>query len=722
MAPTYSPWVVLASFFIAALASFVTLGLARRVFLNTGRISHLWWGCGSVVMGTGIWAMHFIGMQAFELPITLGYDGTMTLLSWAAAVLSSAIALWVASRSHNQGLWWLGAFSMGGGVAGMHYLGMHAMHMTIPIVWDLRLVVLSVLVAVLASAAALSMFRAMCRLQGKVLWLFQTTAAVVMAVAICGMHYIGMAAAAFPADSVCLTADALGGPELTAIITITTGMLLMVTWLTQQLDARLQSTAQELTQSLQASNLQLQRANAALRERAFTDPLTNLPNRLLLEERLKSALARAARANHHGVQERLAAMFVDLDGFKPINDSFGHAMGDQVLLGVAQRLKAQSRASDTVARVGGDEFLLLLEDVHTVDDCMVVAQRVLDALAQPFEVAGKSLRISASIGIAVCPDHADGAHLVARADAAMYAAKRSGGHNLVVYAPHMDIDSSEQMALQSDLHQALELQQLQLVYQPKVNACSGCIAGVEALLRWNHPARGTLSPDVFIPLAERSGLSQPLGHWVIDETCRQLAQWTRQGLYLRAAINVSAQQLRSEGLAAHIGHAIASHGIRADQLLCEITESVVMEDTQASQRTLKALQALGVFISIDDFGTGYSSLSYLRQLPAQQLKIDRSFVRDVTTSPSARAVVQAVIHLAHALGLRVVAEGVETAAQRDILRSMRCDELQGFFFAQPMDAAALLSWANAAVPTCKEASASPAMGLSWGCAPHMRLR
>lgn len=722
MASSYSPAVVVASFVIAAMASFVTLGLARRLVHNSGRIGHLWWGCGAIVMGTGMWAMHFIGMQAFELPITLGYEGSTTLLSWAIAVVSAAIALWVAACTPYQSRrWWLGALSLGGGIAGMHYLGMHALHMTLPIVWDLQMVALSVLVSVLASAAALSMFRTMCQLQGAALWLFQSLAALVMAAAIGGMHYIGMAAAAFPQGSLCLTADALGGPELTAIITITTVMLLMITLFTQQLDARLQSKAFALTRSLQASNEQLQRANEALRKRAFADPLTSLPNRLLLEERLREALARLGRTNRSGMQERVAVMFVDLDGFKPINDSFGHAAGDQILLGVAQRLQAQIRHSDTVARVGGDEFLVLLQDVQTEADCLQVAQRMLDDLALPFDIAGKPLRVSASIGIAIYSDHVNSAQLVAHADAAMYVAKRNGGHNMVVYRPFMNSNSREQLDLQTELHRALELQQLSLHYQPKLDARSGHMVGVEGLLRWQHPERGSISPELFIPVAERFGMIQSLGTWVIDEACRQLAQWAQQGLHMRVAINVSVQQLRSEGLAGHIARAIAHHGIHPDQLLCEITESVVMEDTRASQRTLKALQDIGVYISIDDFGTGYSSLSYLRELPAQQLKIDRSFIRDLTCSDSARAVVQAVINLAHALGLRVVAEGVESSAQRDILLAMQCDEFQGFYFARPMSAQALQGWmqsVSTAVP--RQASHKSGLAIPWSgrCQMH----
>ena len=694
MASSYSFSVVAASIVIAVFASFVTMGLARRVRLAGARMGRVWWVCGALVMGTGIWSTHFVGMQAFQLPIALGYEGTLTLLSWIAAVSASGIALGLAARhSYTKLQGALGAVTMGGGICAMHYLGMQAMVMTVPIEWDLGVVAISVLIAVLASATALTMFRLLFQLHGRRLWVFQSLAALVMGLAVCGMHYTGMAAAYFAEGSLCLSADELAGPELTAIIIITTGMLLLATMFTMVIDAQLQSTASRLNQSLQESNAQLQSANTELRKRAFADPLTDLPNRLLFEDRLRHALVRLQRANHYRIEERLCIMFIDLDGFKPINDSFGHATGDEILQSVAQRLQALARSSDTVARVGGDEFLLLLVGVQNMADSIQVAQGVLSALAQPFQVAGKALQITASVGIVLFPDHGDPDHLIAHADAAMYAAKRNGGNGYAVFQPHMGSDAADQLELQNDLRQAIHRQEISLHYQPKIDGRTGEIIGVEALLRWTHPVRGMVSPVIFISLAERFGIIQALGNWVIEEACRQLAEWREMGIHMRMAINLSVHQLRESGLATRIVQALEEHGVAPEQLLCEITESVAMEDTQATHRTFEELGEIGVFLSIDDFGTGYSSLSYLRQLPAQQLKIDRSFIRDLETHEESRAVVHAVVNLAHALGLRVVAEGVETKGQRDILLGMQCDELQGFFYARPMSADNLMAWA-----------------------------
>jgi diguanylate cyclase (GGDEF)-like protein len=699
LTPSYSAWAVAASFLVATLASFVAINLSLRVRSTRGMASAAWWLAGALVMGTGIWSMHFVGMQAFQLSIPLGYRGGLTLLSWTAAVAASGVALGLASHGgYRRAHLALGALAMGGGIGAMHYLGMAAIDLTVGIVWNGWLVAASLMVAVAASASALSIFPAIHRLPRAPRPRYQAAAALVMGAAICGMHYTGMAAAHFPAGAVCLSAKELGGPGLTALVLMASGMLLVSTLFTAILDARLQQTALQLTRSLQESNAKLQHANAELQQRAYADALTGLPNRLLFEDRLNHALLRLERANHHRVEDRLAVLFIDLDGFKPVNDSFGHAAGDVILVEAADRLRAQARECDTIARVGGDEFLLLLEDISSTADAIAIARRVLETLTRPFSIEGKDVEISCSIGVVVHPDHGERDKLVAHADAAMYAAKRAGGNGYVLFEPHMGSEAADQLGLQSDLRHALERGQLALHYQPKIDSTRGCISGVEALLRWHHPTRGMVSPTVFIALAERFGLINRLGNWVIDEACRQIAEWRASGVRMRVAINLSVHQLRESGLAERIAAALRRHAVEPDQLLCEITESVAMEDNKATQHTFDELARIGVFLSIDDFGTGYSSLNYLRQLPARQLKIDRSFVCDIEHKQDARAVVDAVVRLAHALGLRVVAEGVETVGQHNILMAMGCDELQGFFYAHPLPADTLLEWTRGNAP------------------------
>jgi len=698
LTPRHDPWFVATSISIAVLAAYVALDLVERLRANTARIARAWWIGGSIATGTGIWSMHFVGLLALILPIRLGYTSGWTLLSWLAAMGVSGIALGVAGRGEfGRRRLTTGALAMGIGLCGMHYAGMAALDMAPGIVWDPWRVALSVLIAVGAAAAALSIFFWLRQIAAGRRQLYKLAAATVMGLALSGMHYTGTTAAAFAVGSVCLSADQLGGGQLGALVILGSAALLMLTLFTATLDARMQDQAALLAHSLRSVNVQLQEANDELKKRAFLDPLTRLPNRLLFEDRLAHALALSER-HRAPLPKRLAVLFVDLDGFKPVNDSLGHAAGDQVLVEVAARLLSVARESDTVARVGGDEFVLLMEDVAEVADCAGLARRLVASIALPFVHGERVLQISASVGIAVFPDHGKGDQLMVHADAAMYAAKRAGGNACMLFELHMNSGVARQLVLQTDLRRALARGELSLYYQPKLDGRRLQIRGVEALMRWNHPEHGEVPPSVFIPIAERFGLIMELGEWVINEACRQMRAWDEAGMHLRVAVNLSVQQLRQEGLVRRLGDALVRHGIDASRLLCEITESVAMEDIETTQRAFEGLGRIGVFLSIDDFGTGYSSLSYLRKLPARQLKIDRSFVQDLETSQDARAVVDAVIRLAHALDLSVVAEGVETPGQRDILLALACDELQGFLFAEPMPAAQLLDWARGNKP------------------------
>lgn len=689
----HDPLIVAASLLIATLASFVALDLSRRMRGSAGDFRPLWWSVGSVVLGTGIWSMHFVGMLGFTLPIELGFSGWYTFLSWVAAVAASGVALWVASRP-NYSLGRLGVASlvMGGGICGMHYIGMAALQMAPGILWQPVIVALSALVGVGASAAALLIMRNLGRVSTARRPAVQLLAALVMGIAICGMHYTGMAAANFAPDSVCLSANELHGAGLTVIVVLASCVLLLGTLLGSILEGRMQVVTQRLANSLENANAELTQANRELQRYAFTDALTGLPNRVLFEDRLQHALARMARVNQPLVKERVAILFVDLDGFKPINDSFGHAAGDEILRAAARRLGEVAGDGDTVARIGGDEFLLLLEGVSDAAEAAQVANRALRRLAEPFSLQDKPLQIACSIGIVVYPGQGEPDKLVANADAAMYIAKRAGGANYVMFESHMGSDVAAQLRLQSDLRRAVDLNQFELHYQPKMDGRDGSLSGVEALVRWNHPELGLIGPAQFIGLAERFGMIVRLGDWILDEACRQIALWRAQGLSMPVAVNLSVMQLREVDFVERVERALARHAVPASLLLCEITESVAMEDIRATHRTFEGLAAVGVFLSIDDFGTGYSSLSQLRRLPARQVKIDRSFVQDLESKEDSRAVVDAVIRLAHALGLSVVAEGVENEIQRDILLTMGCDELQGFLYSRALPASQLFDW------------------------------
>ncbi|MGC4060661.1 MAG: EAL domain-containing protein [Aquabacterium sp.] len=681
--PVYEPGTVAASVLLAMFASYVALDLAKRVRTSDLAVARGWLIGGSVTMGVGIWSMHFVGMLAFRLPIMVGYDYLYTALSLLAAIAVSSVALRVASHEElTLPRLGTGAFSMGAGICAMHYIGMHAMALAPGIVWNWGMVAVSAAIAVTASAVALLIFFWLRTRKGAAVIAWQGLAAVAMGVAIAGMHYTGMAAASFEVGVVCLSSSGLGGTTLGLLVGMASLVLLSMTLLTSILDARMQSKANRLAISLQDANQRLQHL-------AFRDPLTLLPNRLVFEEEL-------TRSVQHAEQhfERIALMFIDLDGFKPVNDSFGHATGDEVLRQVGSRLASLARPGDLIARVGGDEFLMLLIGNPGRDAASEMALRIRDAVCEPFAAEGREVRLSCSIGIVLYPDHGPSSRLLSNADAAMYAAKRAGGSVYRFYEKDMASDAELQIALQHDLRELLHNggQGLMLYYQPKIHALSRQVSGVEALLRWQHPTRGMISPAVFIPVAERFGLIGQLGQWVIDEACRQTRQWLDEGLRMRVAVNLSVHQLRQADLAERIKEALTRHRIEPALMTFEVTESAAMEDTQGALQMFDLLAALGVKLSIDDFGTGYSSLSYLRKLPARQLKIDRSFVKDLHAESDARAVVAAVVSLSHALGLHVVAEGVETLEQESILLEIGCDEFQGFRYAKPMPAQLLCTW------------------------------
>jgi len=427
----------------------------------------------------------------------------------------------------------------------------------------------------------------------------------------------------------------------------------------------------------------LEAANDQLRHLATHDALTGLPNRVLLDDRLEQTVVHAERDD-----QRFAVMVLDLDRFKFINDSLGHRAGDELLNQVARRLQSVASKFDTVARVGGDEFILVLGSAADRPTAAGVAQRVFDSLKSPVRISGVDLHVATSIGIAFFPaDGTSSDNLIAHADAAMYCAKQRGRNNLQFFEPGMDTATRDRVKLESDLHAALANRQFELHYQPKVDTATDDFHSAEALIRWQHPVHGTIMPEDFIPLAEESGLINAIGEWVLREACRQCKAWQREGLPpLRVAVNVSASQFRQGNLLDVIHSAVNDAGLDPRFLEIELTESAVMTNPEESASILERLSHIGVLVSVDDFGTGYSSMSYLRRFPIDKLKIDRGFVKDLITRADDASIVQAIISLAHSLRLKVVAEGVETPEQLDSLRSMGCDQYQGFHFSPPLSA------------------------------------
>jgi diguanylate cyclase (GGDEF)-like protein/PAS domain S-box-containing protein len=422
------------------------------------------------------------------------------------------------------------------------------------------------------------------------------------------------------------------------------------------------------------------RYEAQIEHLATHDGLTGLPNRALLRDRVEQAVVHARRSRGSA-----ALMFVDLDQFKLVNDSWGHLIGDALLLEVGRRLSRAVREGDTVARLGGDEFVLLLSDLGAAGDAAVVARKIAAALEEPLRIEGRDLRVSASIGISVYPGDGDDLDsLLQCADAAMYRAKEAGRNGYQYYSAEMSAAARVRVETEAGLRQALERGELRLHYQPQVGLATGEIRGFEALLRWVHPAKGMVSPASFIPVAEDSGLIVPIGEWALGEACRQAQSWSAAGLgRLKVAVNLSARQFWRSSVTEAVRRALGESGLPAEQLEVEITESVVARDLEQVMLTLEQLRRMGVTVAIDDFGTGYSSLAYLRALPIQKLKIDKSFIQNIPADAEASALAAEIVRLAHALSLQVVAEGVETAEQAAFLRAAGCEAMQGFLFARP---------------------------------------
>ena len=670
---------VVASVVLAVLTAYVALELAGRVHRAPDRLSgYLWVVAGSVTMGSGIWSTHFVGMSAAEYPFEAGYDLGLTFTSWIVAVLASAVVMAASSRDAMR--WRVAipyAIFAGCGAAAMHYLGAEALIVHPTAVYHPLWVVASVTSTIVGTLFALVLFFRHRDSDGRSRVFGQLNAAGAYAAGLVGLHYCGMAASSFEANSVCLSRDGLEVDMLGGAIGFAALTFLSLVLLMSVLERRAEARAARLRASLDNTREEL-------RVVTFNDAVTGLPNRLVFQDRLKQAVARCDR-----VGDSLAVVFVDLDGFKAVDHSWNNSTGDATLRHVAARLTEAARASDTVATIGGDHFLILMDGLSGTQPAVQLAERLVTMLRGGRAEESEALHVTASIGISVYPQDGPMSALVGRASTAAGAVRDVGGNGYRFFETRMNAEAHARSEWLDDLRHACDLQQLELHYQPKVHARSGKIAGVEALLRWRHPTRGLVSPVVFIPLAEQFGLIDELGDWVIDEACRQIRAWGDDGIRMRVAINLSVHQLRQPGLPERITAALARHCVEPALLSCEITESNAMDTSNAIFTVLERIRAAGIQLSIDDFGTGYSNLSYLRKLPVRQLKIDRSFVSDIAESEDARLVVAGIINLAHALRLEVVAEGVETNEQMQVLLELDCDKFQGFLFGRPVPASAL---------------------------------
>ena len=651
----------------------------RRVRANDRDAAMAWWLGGALVVGTGIWAGSFLSLVALKLPVKIGFVRDVVMASWLPAVVVSAAALWLQTHVHQVlRLRIMGALMVAMGLTMLLFVNASSIMIQPGLVWDGGLLSAAALTLLVGCAAGSKLMRSdlarephqarhlgVAVLVGTIIW-----AGMTMQVSSIGVLY----------NAVCLSADMLSGDSLQFLLTATVLVLLVMTHVGTIQDARALARTQALADSLKE-------AQVALEEASQRDAVTGLPNRLGFERQLRDILDAPRDSALH-----LCVLRLNIDGFHAFAATYGHGLGDNLVHTLSLRLQGMVREGDVLARSDTDEFLLACHGFSDEHAMAVLAQRLQDTVHVPCLIQDQDIIVSCSIGIARYPDSASAEQLIAHANDAMLTARRAGGGVYCFYERGMDRAGAAQVEMQRDLRHAVERQELQLYFQPKLRSTTGDLAGVEALLRWHHPKRGMVSPAEFIPVAERFGLIGELGLWVLDEACRHLRMWHDAGLDIPVAVNLSVHQLRQPDLEQRVREALHKHRVPARMLIMEITESVAMEDIEASLRVFDMLDQIGVRLSIDDFGTGYSSLSYLRRLPARQLKIDRSFVRDLDSSLDAQAIVEAVVRLAHALGLKVVAEGVETQDQADILAQLHCDELQGFLFARPMSEHTLLNW------------------------------
>lgn len=675
MAVSYNPWLVVLSIALAALDAYVAFSVVGRIARSRGPAAVLWTGFGALAMGSGVWAMHFIGMLALEVPMPLGYDSQETALSSVPVILATGATLWLLARRSTHAGAVMAGVVLGLGMTSMHYLGVHALHIRPSIAWRLPWVAASLLLGLAGSTAAIWLHSMIWRGDRRHRWWLRVLAALMLGGTAAGVHYLGVAAMRFPAGAVSLEAGiGLHGLGLGLTISLVSGLLLLLTLCAslahRQLQRHTEAIARELGQ-----------ARDALSWLAYHDELTALPNRANVLDLLDRLLPLA-----QAEQFEVAVMFVDLDGFKSINDTLGHDVGDEFLRSVADALRASVRSRDTVARFGGDEFVVVLERFRSEANLVAICRKILSLVSRPVTVAGHSVSATPSIGVAMFPrDGGDAASLLRHADLAMYSAKEQGKAGYCFYQPRMSELARDRLLLSAELREALQREEIVVYYQPKVELASRRVIGLEALARWPQPGRGLLLPKIFVPLAEGSGLIGQLGQVVLRQVARQLAQWRARGLPLvPVAINVSLQEIQDGHFVAALLGTLREFGLPHDLIEFEITESAAMKNAEHTLRQLRQLEALGFRMAIDDFGTGFSSLSHLRQLPTQSIKIDQSFVQGASRNPADRDITEAIIALARKLRLATIAEGIETEAQAAWLQEAGCEIGQGYLFVRPL--------------------------------------
>ncbi len=671
----YNFGLVAGSIVVALLTCYFAISIEQLLFKNLAKhLKKYLVVCCGAVLGAAVWCMHFVGMLACKLPVNYSLDYEMTLLSYCVAFMAATFAIWLNTQFRlTLGRLVLGGVLMGLGIVGMHYIGMMGVIVEgYSSTYDWVLVCLSVVIAISGSGIAFwlsNKYKTVPQYREAL----KIGISLVMALAIIATHYTGMAAITWQEVGQHASAfDVYSSKQgiLFFSVVLVTSLVLLGAFGVAIMEQRLNERSRQLF-----------RLNQQLIHQAYQDTLTKLPNRSFLTEYAESVFI-----SHQQHQQPLAFLYIDVDQFKTVNDGFGPYVGDSLLVQLTERIQHKMRSHEKLFRIGGDEFLLVIERA-SLAHVVHIAEQILQEMHHAFLISDKDINISASIGIAMFPEHGQNLQdLLMNADAAMLSAKLQGRNTYSVY--NYSIDQQEvrhKSQLINDLYKAVEEKQFVLFYQPKFTALDYSICGVEALIRWQHPHLGLLSPNMFIRGAEQTGLIIQMGYWVIEEACKQIQRWEREGRdFFPIAVNLSAVQFEHKNLFTTLENLFEQYKINPRHLMLEVTETIAMSRIEASIACFERLRAMGVQLSIDDFGTGHSSFLYLKKLPVDELKIDRGFILDLKPHSKDEIILESIIRLAIKLGLTVTVEGVEYQEQADMLKKMGCQQLQGYLLGIPM--------------------------------------
>lgn len=652
----HDPWIMLLAALMCCTGSIVSVTLFQRTMRETGPARLQWGFLSAVTAGAATWATHFIAMLGYKAGVPVGFDGTLTIASALIAVVGIAGGLLIGTMRQRALATIIGGGTIGLSIAAMHYVGMFAYRADGVVAWRPGYVIASLLVA-----PALSMMLVERLRLGRPA--DRAVPCILLVLAIVGLHFTGMAG-----FSVTPLAGVSSGADSEAFLAVAFAIALVALLIVGM------AVSTHLVESRAHTESRDQLAHIAMH-----DALTGLSNRHSFSRALASECEKQKRYGRP-----FALLMVDLDRFKPVNDTLGHPIGDNVLQKVAGRLRHAVRKGDLVARIGGDEFAIIAFGVSDPDQAGQIASRVVELLSRPFIIDGNVADLGGSVGVALAPVHGDGSEqLIQHADVALYSAKRSGKDRFCLFESEMMDAMQRRRFLEIDLRRASMREEFRVVYQPITDSRSGAVTGAEALLRWNCPGRGEVSPAEFIPIAEDLGIVSRIGANVLHQACQDAMTWPE---HLDVAVNVSSVQLLDPRLPQIVAHALQESGLPAERLELEITETALLGDDEAALRTLNQLRDIGVRISLDDFGTGYSSLSYLHRFPISRIKIDRSFICKLPEDPGSASIVRAIAQLGESLDMKVTAEGIETTEQLSFITQHGCDHVQGFLISRPIEA------------------------------------